>query len=379
MKTGKTALITGASSGIGLELAKTIASHGYNVVLVARRLDALEAAAGLIEGKHGVTATVLSTDLSHPEVPQELHDKLLTEKIEIAILVNSAGFGLGGEFLETDLARELEMIQVNIAALTQLTKLFAAGMVRRRWGRIMNVASTAAFQPGPLMAVYYATKAYVLSFSEAIAEELLRETGVTVTALCPGATDTRFGETAQVSNTKLFGKLGLADAEDVAAYGYKAMMRGRSCRDSKLSRQAHGSSGEVCSEEALDPAHPNGSGEPLANSRPVFYEWLWAQAAGPRSTGRAIDRCKIRDIHDLFGTTNRNQPASTVSSFGSHVDHPVRELDDVEVVLDQQNRVSLLDEPIHHLGELSDVVEVESRRRLVHDVQLSARSLSGGR
>lgn len=221
----KTALITGASSGIGLELAKVIASHGHDVVLVARRVDALEAAAGVIEGKHGVTATVISGDLRNPDTAQEIHDRVADLRIEISILVNNAGFGLGGEFLETDLSRELEMIQVNVAALTQLSKLFAAGMVRRRWGRIMNVASTAAFQPGPLMAVYYATKAYVLSFSEAIGEEL-RDTGVTVTALCPGATATEFAATAQITNTKLFSKLGVADAENVAAYGYKAMMRG---------------------------------------------------------------------------------------------------------------------------------------------------------
>jgi short-subunit dehydrogenase len=143
----------------------------------------------------------------------------------VGILVNNAGFGLGGEFLETDLDRELEMIEVNIAAVTQLTKLFGAPMLKRREGRIMNVASTAGFQPGPLMSVYYATKAYVLSFSQAIAEEL-RKTGVTVTALCPGATATDFADTAQISNTRLFKRLGVADPDPIAEYGYKAMMRG---------------------------------------------------------------------------------------------------------------------------------------------------------
>jgi uncharacterized protein len=219
------ALITGASRGIGLELAKVIAEHGHDVVLVARQVDALEAAAGAIEGKYGVRAIVLPADLRRPEAAQEIHDSILAQDLDVHILVNNAGFGLGGEFVETDLDREIEMIQVNISALTQLTKHFARGMVQHRSGRIMNVASTAAFQPGPLMAVYYATKAYVLSFSEAVAEEL-RNTGVTVTALCPGATDTDFAATAQVTNTNLFRKLGAGDAAHVARYGYKAMMRG---------------------------------------------------------------------------------------------------------------------------------------------------------
>ena len=219
------ALITGASRGIGLELAKECARHGHDVVLVARHQDALEAAAGLIEGKYNVRAIVVRADLSDPAAPSEIFAAMIAQQIEVHMLINNAGFGLGGEFLETDLEREVDMIQVNVTALTRLTKLFLPPMVKRRSGRVMNVASTAAFQPGPLMAVYYATKAYVLSFSEAIAEEL-RNTGVTVTALCPGATATGFAETAQISNTRLFQKLGVANPVDVARYGYKAMMRG---------------------------------------------------------------------------------------------------------------------------------------------------------
>jgi short-subunit dehydrogenase len=219
------ALITGASRGIGLELAKECAKHGHDVVLVARRQDALEAAAGQIEGKYGVRAIVLPADLTDPAAPSEISAAMIEQEIVVHMLINNAGFGLGGEFLETDIEREIEMIQVNVTALTQLTKLFVRSMVKLHSGRIMNVASTAAFQPGPLMSVYYATKAYVLSFSEAIAEEL-RNTGVTVTALCPGATATDFAETAQISNSRLFRKLGVADAGDVARYGYKAMMRG---------------------------------------------------------------------------------------------------------------------------------------------------------
>jgi uncharacterized protein len=219
------ALITGASRGIGLELAKECAKHGNDVVLVARRQDALEAAAGAIEGKYDVRAVVIRADLRDPDAASEILSAMIEQQIEVRMLINNAGFGLGGEFLETDIEREIEMIHVNIIALTYLTKLFAPPMVKRRSGRIMNVASTASFQPGPLMSVYYASKAFVLSFSEAIAEEW-RNTGVTVTALCPGATATDFADTAQISNTRLFRKLGVADAADIARYGYKAMMRG---------------------------------------------------------------------------------------------------------------------------------------------------------
>jgi short-subunit dehydrogenase len=224
-KSGATALITGASSGIGLAIATEIAAHGHDVVLVSRRRDALEAVAGALEGRYGVRTFAVPADLSLSDAAQNLHDAVLELKLDIEFLVNNAGFGLGGEFMETDLDRETEMIQLNVIAVTQLTKLFGRAMVQRRSGRVMNVASTAAFQPGPLMAVYYATKAYVLSFSEAVAEEL-RNTGVTVTALCPGATATNFAETAQTTNSRLFTRLGVADAGHVARYGYKAMLRG---------------------------------------------------------------------------------------------------------------------------------------------------------
>src|SRR6478672_1120040 len=202
-----TALITGGSGGIGLETAKVLARKDYDLVLVARNRDALEAAAGQIEGKHTVSVHVFAADLGRREAPEAIFDFLRNENIPIEVLVNNAGFGLGGEFAETELTRELEMIQVNIAALTHLSKLFLPAMIKRRSGRILNVASTAAFQPGPLMAVYYATKAYVLSFSEALAEEL-RNSGVTVTALCPGPTQTAFADSAQMSNSKLFTTFG---------------------------------------------------------------------------------------------------------------------------------------------------------------------------
>jgi len=222
----RTALVTGGSDGIGLEIAKELARKGFDIALVARRRDTLEAAAGQLEGKFDIKAHVFAADLRRAEAPEQIFDFLHNENIPIEVLVNNAGFGLGGEFSETELTRELEMIQVNIGALTHLTKLFLPPMVRARTGRILNVASTAAFQPGPLMAVYYATKAYVLSFSQALAEEL-RNTGVTVTALCPGPTQTDFAEAAQMTNSRLFTTFGVADADDVARYGVRSMLRGK--------------------------------------------------------------------------------------------------------------------------------------------------------
>ena len=222
----RTALITGGSGGIGLELAKVLARNDFDVVLVARKRDALEAAAGQLEGKFNVTAHVFAADLRRQDAPQAIFDFLRSENIPVEVLVNNAGFGLGGEFADTDLDRELEMIQVNIAALTQLTKLFLPAMIKRKSGRILNVASTAAFQPGPLMSVYYASKAYVLSFSEALSEEL-RDSGVTVTALCPGPTKTDFAATAKVGHSRLFTLFGVADAASVAEFGYLAMMQGK--------------------------------------------------------------------------------------------------------------------------------------------------------
>src|SRR3954468_13185859 len=219
----QTALVTGASSGIGLELAKVLARHGYDLVLVARKRDALEAVAGQIEGQYDVKAHVFAADLRRREAPEAIWDFLRNEAIPVTVLINNAGFGLGGEFADTELTRELEMIQVNIAALTHLTKLFLPAMIKAKSGRILNLASTAAFQPGPLMAVYYATKAYVLSFSEALAEEL-RNSGVTVTALCPGPTRTEFADVAQTGTSRLFTTFGVASATDVAEFGYDAMI-----------------------------------------------------------------------------------------------------------------------------------------------------------
>jgi short-subunit dehydrogenase len=222
----QTALITGGSGGIGFEIAKVLARKGFDLVLVARKRDTLEAAAGQLEGKYGARVQVFAADLRRPDAPQSIFQFLHNENLPIEVLVNNAGFGLGGEFADTKLQRELEMIQVNISALTHLTKLFLPPMIKRKSGRVLNVASTAAFQPGPLMAVYYATKAYVLSFSQALAEEL-RHSGVTVTALCPGATATDFAATAGMGSSRLFTAFGIADADDVAEFGVAAMMHGR--------------------------------------------------------------------------------------------------------------------------------------------------------
>ena len=234
----QTALITGASVGIGLELAKQFAAHGHDLILVARNRDALEAAAGALEGRHGIKATVLVFDLADPEAPQRIFDAVIAEGLQADILVNNAGFGFGGAFVETDIVRELDMIQVNVAALVHLTKLFLQPMVLRRSGRILNVASTAAFQPGPLHSIYFATKAFVLSFSQAIDEEL-RNTGVSVTCLCPGATASEFAERAGLTDTRLYKLTGVASAEDVARYGYSATMRGERVALPGMKNKAH--------------------------------------------------------------------------------------------------------------------------------------------
>ena len=218
-------LITGASVGIGFELARVFARNGFDLLLVSRRADALDAVAGRLEGEFRIRASTFAADLRQPDAPQLLFDHCANEKRQVEILVNNAGIGFGGEFGESDVYRQLDMIRLNVAALTHLTGLFLPQMMLRRSGRILNVASTAAFQPGPLMAVYYASKAYVLSFSQALAEEL-RNTGVTVTALCPGPTKTEFAAAAEIESTRLFNTV-VADAAKVAEFGYEATMAGK--------------------------------------------------------------------------------------------------------------------------------------------------------
>jgi short-subunit dehydrogenase len=218
-------LITGASTGIGYELAKLFARDHHNVILVARSADKLAQVATELQPL-GVTVKTVALDLATPLAPKFLFNQLQSENISIDILINNAGFGAYGEFAQMSEEVILGQIQLNIAALTELTRLFLPPMIERRSGRIMNVASTAAFQPGPLIAVYYATKAYVLSFSEAIANEL-RGSGVTVTCFCPGATHTGFAKRAGTENSRLFKRLGAMSAERVARDGYRALMQGR--------------------------------------------------------------------------------------------------------------------------------------------------------
>jgi short-subunit dehydrogenase len=219
----KPALVTGASSGIGLELAKLLAAAGHDLVLVARRQPELESLAASLAREHGTRSHIVVTDLAQPGAATALAHALTEAGIELEILINNAGFGVHGPFVTTDLQTELDMIQVNIVALTELSKHVIAGMVARGRGRVMNVASTAAFQPGPLMAVYYASKAYVLSFSEALAVEL-EGTGVTITALCPGPTESGFQAAAGIGKSKLSGAL--PSSAQIAAYGMRALEHG---------------------------------------------------------------------------------------------------------------------------------------------------------
>jgi uncharacterized protein len=220
-----TALITGASSGIGLELAKIHAAKGDNVVLVARSTTKLEELKAEILAQHKVTVTVIGKDLSLPNAALEVYETTKNLKIEVDYLINNAGFGDYGAFAESDWSKTEQMINLNITALTQFTHLYLADMLRRKKGRVMNVASTASFQPGPFMAVYFATKSYVLHFSEAIDNEV-RDSGVTVTALCPGPTESGFQAVAAMEHTPMVKDKKLPTSKDVAEYGYKAMMAG---------------------------------------------------------------------------------------------------------------------------------------------------------
>lgn len=198
-----TALVTGASSGIGLELARVLARHGHNLVLVARDEIRLNEIARELGKENYVTVKVIARDLSNESAPTDIYNLLHNESVSVDILVNCAGTATLGLFAKADLASQMRMIHVNALALTALTHLFLKDMLNRGRGRILNVASTAAFQPGPLMAVYYATKAYVLSFSEAITNEV-SGSGVTVTALCPGPTITGFQVKTGTDQTRLF-------------------------------------------------------------------------------------------------------------------------------------------------------------------------------
>lgn len=225
MPDSKTALITGASYGIGLELARIFARENYNLVLVARTADKLRQLASELEKAHGTRSLVLATDLTEPGSPAYILDQTSRAGITVDVLVNNAGFGQYGLFAENDLDECLHQIQLNVTTLTHLTRLYLPEMLERKSGRILNVASTAAFQPGPLMAVYFATKAYVLHLSEALSNEL-QGTGVTVTCLCPGATATEFHKRANATGMR-FLRMGSMDARTVAEDGYRAFIAGK--------------------------------------------------------------------------------------------------------------------------------------------------------
>jgi hypothetical protein len=221
----ETVLITGASSGIGLELARCFAADKCRLVLVARNTAALQSLAEELHRERGIQTKVLTADLSRPETPARVFNELHQAGVTVDVLVNNAGFGAHGPLAELPLRRQLEMIQVNLAALTELTGLFLPGMIERKCGGVLNVGSLAGFLPGPGMAVYFATKAYVLSFTEALAEELAG-TGLTVTALCPGPTSTNFGNVARGQKEHRV-RITKMSAEVVARCGHNAFRRGR--------------------------------------------------------------------------------------------------------------------------------------------------------
>jgi short-subunit dehydrogenase len=222
-----TALITGGANGIGLELARLMAKDSYNLVLVDQRNELPDVKKDLLNINPGIEIKTIIKDLTDPDAAMKIYEELEKDKVIIDVLVNNAGFGHYGEFSETDWETELKMLKLHVINLTHMTKLFLKGMIERKKGKIMNVASMAAFQPSPLMSVYFASKAYILHFSEAIANEV-KGTGVTVTVLCPGATKTGFQEIINA---------GMPDYADkgwvyttpraVAEYGYKAMNRGK--------------------------------------------------------------------------------------------------------------------------------------------------------
>lgn len=221
-----TALITGASAGIGRELAKEFAAHNYDLVLTARRQEALKQLAAELSSAHGTTVHVVSADLSKPNGAADILNFTVDGNLKVDVLVNNAGFGANGAFAQLGLNVQLEMLQVNITSLVELSRVYLPSMLASRQGGILNVASTAAFVPGPFMTVYYATKAFVLSFSEALANEVAGS-GVTISCLCPGATITEFQERAKIATSKLFAGPHVMTAAQVAKQGYQGFASGK--------------------------------------------------------------------------------------------------------------------------------------------------------
>lgn len=220
----KTVLVTGATSGIGYELCKLFANDGNDLVLVARNRQRLETVAGELEDRYHIRVMALAIDLSQSTAPQEVYERTRAAGTNIDVLVNNAGMGINGKFTDATLEQHTDLMQLNIVSMTNLCKLFATVMVKSGAGSILNVASTAAFQPGPYMSVYYASKAYVLMFSEGLNREL-RHLGVNVTALCPGPTKTDFFNKAGMSNSILLKSPQAMNATQVARIGYKGLMK----------------------------------------------------------------------------------------------------------------------------------------------------------
>lgn len=221
-----TVLITGASFGLGADFARLFAKAKYELILVARSEDRLLELQQELRKDYNATSTVIPFDLTASTAAFDLMSEVERKNLKVDVLVNNAGFGEFGFFYEIDAKRQQQMIELNVIAMTSLTRLVLPGMIERKQGRILNVASTAAFQPGPLMAVYFATKAYVLSFSVALSNEL-KGTGVTATTLCPGPTETQFLKNAHLNDSKLFKRMKPATSMEVAEFGFQSMLKGR--------------------------------------------------------------------------------------------------------------------------------------------------------
>lgn len=221
-----TALITGASRGIGMELARVFAEAGHDLILVARNEDDLREIKKLLEAKYNINVHIIVKDLTLSEAVREVYDEVKSMPKEVDFLVNNAGFGDYGKFAETDWDKYRKMIDLNVTALSEFCHLYLKDWTLRGSGKILNVSSTSAFQPGPMMAMYFATKVFVLHLSEAIGREV-KDKGITVTTLCPGPTDTNFGQVSGMRAKDLVKAVKIADAYEVARLGYNAMMKGK--------------------------------------------------------------------------------------------------------------------------------------------------------
>ena len=222
-------LITGASGGIALHFAKTFAENGYNLILVARSKNKLESLKQELESNYSVNVNIYALDLTSNNAIQDLYDYVKRKSLNVGVLVNNAGFGDCNAFLDSDWQKQKNLIDLNISALVEMTYLFGNDMKKRKRGKIINLSSVAAFSAGPYMSLYYASKSFVLSFSEALSEEL-KGSGVTVTALCPGPTSTDFEKNANMDHSVMFSQFKTSNAKDVAKAGYNAAMKGRAIK-----------------------------------------------------------------------------------------------------------------------------------------------------